>query len=48
MKVFFTASYFGKEKYQSQYDLVRKNLEKSGIELLSPEGRLCESLWVVS
>ena len=37
MKVFFTASYFGKEKYQSQYDLVRKNLEKSGIELLSPE-----------
>ena len=37
MKIFFTASYFGKEKYQSNYDLVRKTLEATGIELLSPE-----------
>ncbi|MBL8014852.1 MAG: hypothetical protein JNK26_01530 [Candidatus Doudnabacteria bacterium] len=37
MKVFFTAAYSGKEKYQKYYDIVRKCIEETGVELISPE-----------
>ncbi len=37
MRIFYTASYFGKEKYQTLYDLVRKTIESTGVELISPE-----------
>ena len=37
MKVFYTASYYGKTKYQEYFDLVRKTLQKTGVELISPE-----------
>ncbi len=37
MRVFYTASYYGKAKYQSSYDLVLKAIKKTGVELLSPE-----------
>lgn len=37
MKVFYTASYYGKEKYQKYYDLVLAVLEKTGVEVISPE-----------
>lgn len=37
MRVFFTASYTGKEKYQNEFDLVRNAIKKTGVELLSPE-----------
>ncbi|KKU63018.1 MAG: hypothetical protein UX87_C0037G0016 [Candidatus Amesbacteria bacterium GW2011_GWA1_47_16] len=37
MRVFYTASYLGKQKYQKYYDLVRQAIEKSGVELVSPE-----------
>lgn len=37
MKVFYTASFYGKEKYQKYYDLVRAAIEKTGVELISPE-----------
>lgn len=37
MKIFFTASYYGKEKYQKKYDMILKFLEVSGHEVISPE-----------
>lgn len=37
MRVFYTASYYGKKKYQKYYDLVLKAIENTGVELLSPE-----------
>lgn len=37
MKVFFTASRWGKEKYQKEYDMVREAIKKLNVELISPE-----------
>lgn len=37
MTIFFTASYYGKEKYQKYYDLVRRAIESMHVELISPE-----------
>ena len=37
MRVFYTASFYGKRKYQKYYDLVLKAIEKTGVELISPE-----------
>ncbi len=37
MKVFFTASYHGKEKYQKNYDVVRNTIKLFKVELVSPE-----------
>lgn len=37
MKVFYTASFFGKDKYQHQYDLVKRTLESFSIELIGTE-----------
>lgn len=37
LKIFFTASYHGKAKYQKYFDMVRTALEKQDIELVSPE-----------
>lgn len=35
--VFFTASYYGKQKYQANYDLVRRSIEEFYVDLISPE-----------
>lgn len=37
MKIFYTASYHGKGKYQKNYDQVREALEVQKIDLISPE-----------
>lgn len=37
MVVFYTASYYGKEKYQKYYDQVRRAIESMHVELISPE-----------
>jgi len=37
MIVFYTASYYGKQKYQRYYDLVHKALKELGVQLISPE-----------
>lgn len=37
MTVFYTASFFGKKKYQKQYDLVLKTLEQFGVTVISTE-----------
>lgn len=37
MKVFFTASYYGKKKYQKQYDLVLATLKTFTTDVISPE-----------
>jgi len=37
MKVFYTASYFGKEKYQKYYNLVLAAIGENGAEIVSPE-----------
>lgn len=37
MKVFYTASYYGKDKYQKQYDWVRSAIKATKVELISPE-----------
>ena len=38
MKIFYTASYSGKQKYQKQYDLILEALEQQpDIEVISPE-----------
>lgn len=38
MKLFWTASYSGKHKYQADYDLVSKSIDMiGGIEVISPE-----------
>jgi len=37
MTVFYTASYYGKDRYQKYYDMVRVTLEATKIKLISPE-----------
>lgn len=37
MRVFYTASFYGKDKYQNSYNLVLKSIKQTGAELLSPE-----------
>ena len=37
MKIFFTASYSGKDKYQKYYDLVLKAIQSTGADVISPE-----------
>ncbi len=37
MKIFYTASFYGKEKYQREYDLVLKTISNAEVEVLSPE-----------
>lgn len=37
MKVFFTASYYGKGKYQKEYDLVRATIKEFTTDIISPE-----------
>lgn len=37
MAVFYTASYYGKKKYQRWYDLVHQALKELHVELISPE-----------
>lgn len=37
MRIFFTASYFGKKTYQKEYDLVLNALENQKVEVISPE-----------
>jgi predicted DNA binding CopG/RHH family protein len=37
MKVFYTASYYGKEKYQRYYNMVLQALKQTGVEIISPE-----------
>lgn len=37
MIVFYTASFYGKDKYQKYYDLVRKTIESFKVQLISPE-----------
>ncbi|MBN2101049.1 ribbon-helix-helix domain-containing protein [Candidatus Dojkabacteria bacterium] len=37
MKVFYTASYYGKEKYQKYYDKVLSAIEETKVDLISPE-----------
>ncbi|OGG12965.1 hypothetical protein A2773_03035 [Candidatus Gottesmanbacteria bacterium RIFCSPHIGHO2_01_FULL_39_10] len=37
MKIFYTASFYYKDKYQKQYDLVLSALESMGVEVISPE-----------
>ena len=37
MKLFYTASYTGKEKYQKYYDIVLRAIDGTGVEVVSPE-----------
>ena len=37
MRIFYTASYYGKEKYQKYYDMILKAITDTGTEVLSPE-----------
>jgi hypothetical protein len=37
LKIFYTASYSGKAKYQKYYDLVIQALERQKVEVMSPE-----------
>ena len=37
MKIFFTASYYGKKKYQRYYDLVLRKIEEMGVEVVGTE-----------
>jgi hypothetical protein len=37
LKIFFTASYYGKKKYQRYYDLVLKKLEECNTEVMGTE-----------
>lgn len=37
MRIFYTASFYGKEKYQKQYDLVRGAIKEFKVDLISPE-----------
>lgn len=37
MKIFFTASYYGKKNYQKEYDLVLNALENQNAKVISPE-----------
>lgn len=37
MRVFYTASFYGKAKYQKQYDLVLGAIEQTSVDIISPE-----------
>ena len=37
MKIFYTASYYGKNKYQKYYDMVLHAIQDSESEIISPE-----------
>lgn len=37
MNIFYTASYYGKNKYQKYYDLVLKSIERHECSVISPE-----------
>ena len=37
LRVFFTASYYGKKQYQKNYDQVRQAIKNLPVELISPE-----------
>lgn len=37
MKIFYTASYYGKSKYQKYYDMVLRAIEATNVEIISPE-----------
>ena len=37
MKIFYTASFYGKDKYQKNYDLVLTAIKKTGVQITSPE-----------
>lgn len=37
MKIFYTASFYGKENYQKYYDMVLNAITSTGVEVLSPE-----------
>ena len=37
MRVFYTASFYGKDKYQKYYDSVLEAIEKTGVQVISPE-----------
>lgn len=37
MRIFYTASYYGKGKYQKYYDMVLRAIEQTGVEVISPE-----------
>lgn len=37
MNIFYTASFYGKEKYQKYYDLVLKAIKRTKTEIISPE-----------
>src|SRR5688500_6276301 len=37
MKIFFTNSFHGKEKYQKHYDMVLSAIQQTGAEIVSPE-----------
>ena len=37
MRIFYTASYYGKQAYQEQYDLVRATIKGFNADLISPE-----------
>lgn len=44
MKIFYTASYLGKQKYQENYNQVLKAIEETGAEVISPEKGNYQSL----
>ena len=37
MEIFYTASYYGKSKYQKFYNLVLMTLENANADIISPE-----------
>ncbi|MCA9374962.1 hypothetical protein KC622_01380 [Candidatus Dojkabacteria bacterium] len=37
IKVFYTASYYGKKKYQKNYDQVLRAIERNEVDIISPE-----------
>lgn len=37
MKIFYTASYYGKQQYQRQFDKVLAEIEKHDVDIISPE-----------
>lgn len=37
MRIFYTASFYGKQAYQEQYDLVRATIKEFSVDLISPE-----------
>lgn len=44
MRVFFTASYHGKQKYQKEYDMIIAKLDSMKFEVISPEKANYKSL----